>query len=91
MFATQHNVSTARVTAFIAIGANCVGSIIATPAVGSWAAKGDELGYFAFGGSTIAMLFPPASVLFDDDLVFASSRGVETQVPLGNPIGQWLV
>jgi phosphatidylserine decarboxylase len=41
----------------VAVGATIVGSIRHTAPVGSTVAKGDELGYFAFGGSTVLTLF----------------------------------
>lgn len=53
--------------------------------------KGGELGTFAFGGSTIVMLFPPATVAFDPDLAYMSSQATETLVQMGMPIARWIV
>lgn len=72
--------------AYVAIGALCVGSVhvpspndTSIPAPpGTTYDRGDSLGYFEFGGSTIALVFQPGTVRFEDDLVFASQRRVET-------------
>ncbi|PWZ01514.1 hypothetical protein BCV70DRAFT_236186 [Testicularia cyperi] len=68
--------------AFVAIGAMLVGSIGWTNANQSASAsRGDELGYFAYGGSTVVCVFPPeAKVQFDADLVENSRAGIETMV-----------
>src|SRR5271156_3201962 len=42
----------------VAIGALLVGSIAWTVKEGDKVSKGDELGYFAYGGSTVIVLFP---------------------------------
>ena len=46
-----------------------VGSIVWTAEVGKTYKKGDGLGYFAFGGSTVIALFQEDSVALDEDLV----------------------
>jgi phosphatidylserine decarboxylase len=81
--------NSSRAVAFVAVGATCTGSIIWTNTTGSTIDKGSELGYFAFGGSTVVLLFPPGSVQFDDDLIVASSQNVETLMKVGNSIGTW--
>lgn len=51
--------------------------------------KGEEIGYFAFGGSTILLLFPPnPNLVFDEDLSSLSLGGIETLVKMGNSIGK---
>ena len=71
----------------IAIGAMLVGSIAHTRKQGDNIAKGEELGYFAYGGSTVIALFPKGYLHFDDDLVQSSKAGLETQVRVGEQIG----
>jgi hypothetical protein len=44
---------------------------------------GDELGYFAFGGSTIVTVFEHGRVEFDQDLVATSSKQTETLISMG--------
>ncbi|KAG0088736.1 hypothetical protein BGZ92_005775 [Podila epicladia] len=74
---------------FVSIGALLVGSIELTGAgtAGNKIKKGDELGYFAYGGSTCILLFKKGAVKFDQDLVTTSLRGVETLVRMGERIG----
>ncbi|KAG5000555.1 hypothetical protein JHK87_021627 [Glycine soja] len=43
--------------AFVAIGATMVGSITFTKKKGDYVKKGDEFGYFSFGGSTVICVF----------------------------------
>ncbi|KAJ7091328.1 phosphatidylserine decarboxylase-domain-containing protein [Mycena belliarum] len=76
--------------AFVAIGALLVGSIVWTNGgeKGKSVQKGDELGYFAYGGSTIIALFPKGLIEFDGDLVANSAVPVETMVKVGNSLGK---
>ena len=59
--------------AFVAIGALLVGSIKLTGGAqkGAEVKRGDELGYFAYGGSTVVALFPPEVI---QCVSFLSSR-----------------
>ncbi|KAF9803979.1 hypothetical protein IEO21_09495 [Rhodonia placenta] len=79
--------------AFVAIGAMLVGSIVWTAGgqPGAQVRRGDELGYFAYGGSTVVVLFPPGLVAFDDDLRKNSEVPVETLVKVGMSIGRAVV
>ncbi|PWA86021.1 phosphatidylserine decarboxylase 2 [Artemisia annua] len=47
--------------AFVAIGATMVGSITFTKKKGDYVQKGDEFGYFSFGGSTVICVFEKVS------------------------------
>ena len=73
--------------AFVAIGATLVGTICWTAQPGASISKGDELGYFAFGGSTCIVLFPPDCVVWDQDLIENSQKSLETLVQVGERIG----
>jgi len=46
-----------------------------------------EHGYFAFGGSTVLMLFEPGRISFDEDLWTNSSNQLETLVRVGSRLG----
>ena len=46
-----------------------VGSIQFTAEIGQTYSKGDELGYFAFGGSTCIAIFQKGSVVVDEDII----------------------
>jgi len=49
--------------------------------------RGDELGYFAFGGSTVILLFEPGKVVWDADLLANSARPLESFIRMGTAIG----
>jgi len=72
---------------YMAIGATMVGSIQLTSKEGQKYKKGDEHGYFAFGGSTILLFFEPGVIKFDHDLLSNSQKSVETLVKVGDSIG----
>ncbi|OLL24111.1 Phosphatidylserine decarboxylase proenzyme 3 [Neolecta irregularis DAH-3] len=71
----------------ICVGAMMVGSIVITAKAGQKVSRTDELGYFAYGGSTVLLLFQPGMLVFDDDLAENSSQGLETLVRVGMSIG----
>lgn len=55
-----------------------------------WKFRGDETGYFQFGGSTIVMIFQKDRITWDQDLTFPSSRygrPVETLAMMGQKLG----
>lgn len=72
----------------VAIGATNVGTIIETYQPGVPVAKGDEKGYFRFGGSYLATLFEPGRIRLEADLVHAGQTGVELYAKVGSPLGQ---
>ncbi len=73
--------------AFIAIGATLVGGITWTTEIGAEVKKGDELGYFSFGGSTCIILFENNLVQWDADLTANAQRSLETLVKVGERVG----
>eukprot|EP00899_Mesostigma_viride_P007775 jgi/Mesvir1/1699/Mv21158-RA.3 len=73
--------------AFVAIGATLVGSIVFTTKQGDVVKRGDEHGYFAFGGSTVILVFKKETIRFDKDLLENSQRPIETLIRMGNSIG----
>ena len=52
--------------------------------------KGEEKGYFEFGGSTIILFFEPDKIIIDDDILKQSKNGIETEVQIGETIGKAL-
>ncbi len=60
------NHSTLGKIAYIPVGALCVGKIVETYKHNECAQKGDEAGYFCFGGSTIVMLFEKNTIKVDN-------------------------
>ncbi|KYR01334.1 Phosphatidylserine decarboxylase proenzyme 2 precursor [Tieghemostelium lacteum] len=76
---------------FVSVGATMVGSINLTTKEGQQIKKGDEHGYFAFGGSTILLLFKKNTIQFDNDLLVNSNKPIETLVKVGTSIGKSLL
>ncbi|MCI0381656.1 MAG: phosphatidylserine decarboxylase [Chlamydiae bacterium] len=75
---------------FIEIGATYVGSIHQTYIPEEHYAKGDEKGYFSFGGSCIILLFEPFRIQFDQDLLEASQKRMEVLGKMGESLGRAL-
>lgn len=73
---------------YIEIGATCVGSIHQTFTPNQPIRKGDEKGYFEFGGSCIVLLFEKDRIEFDPDLVANSRHGLETRANFGESLGK---
>lgn len=72
----------------VCVGAMMVGSIQTTVQEGQPVTRGQELGYFAFGGSTIVVLFEKGAVEWDEDLVVNGRAALETLVRAGMGIGR---
>jgi phosphatidylserine decarboxylase len=71
----------------IEIGATCVGGIVQTYTPGG-VAKGDEKGYFHFGGSMTVLLFEPGRVAIDADLLEYGGQGIEVYARMGERFGE---
>ena len=69
---------------YIEVGATYVGSIHQTYKPGK-VKKGEEKGYFSFGGSCIILLFEPDKIRFDQDLIL--SEKIEVRGLLGQSMG----
>ena len=72
---------------YIEVGATFVGSIIQTYTPGTRVARGDEKGYFKFGGSTVLLFFQENKVKIDQDILEQTKHGYETSVLFGEKIG----
>ena len=68
------------------VGATMVGSIIQTYK-GRTVKKGEEKGYFKFGGSTVVLLFEKSKICVDKDILINTANGYETTVKMGERIG----
>ncbi len=68
------------------IGATCVGTIAQTFTPGQPVRKGDEKGYFAFGGSSTITIFEPGTVRLADDLLENSAKQTELYARFGTPL-----
>ena len=69
------------------IGATCVGGICQTYHPGKDIQKGDEKGYFRFGGSSTITIFPPDRIIFDEDLRQNSAQHRELYARFGDQMG----
>lgn len=71
----------------VEVGATMVGSMIQTYK-GTTVKKGEEKGYFKFGGSTVVLLFEKDKIKIDADLLSNTSKGLETTTKMGERIGE---
>lgn len=69
------------------IGATMVGAIYQTYTANQEVAKGDEKGYFAFGGSSVILLVDADKIKIDADILENTKNGYETTVLMGERIG----
>jgi len=67
------------------VGATMVGSIIQTYQ-SSRIKKGQEKGYFLFGGSTVVLLFEKNRIKIDKDLIKNTNHQLETEIKMGEGI-----
>jgi len=70
------------------IGATNVGSVKQTHRANSAVAKGEEKGYFEFGGSMTMMCFEPGAVVLAEDLVKHTADGREIYARMGDRMGE---
>lgn len=69
------------------VGATCVGTIIQSYRADVPVKKGDEKGFFKFGGSTTILFFKKDEVKIDADIVEQTKHGFESKVAMGETIG----
>ena len=74
--------------AVVAVGAQLVGSISHVYIPGEACRKGDESGYFSFGGSSLVLLFKRDSIVVDREFLEHSQENFETAVRVGQRIGE---
>ncbi len=72
---------------YVEVGATFVGTIHETYLPFVAAKKGEEKGYFSFGGSCLVLLFEKGTIRFDADLVAHSRQGRETYARFGESLG----
>ena len=69
------------------VGATMVGSMVTTYS-DSQVIKGQEKGYFKFGGSTVILFFEKGKIDIDKDLLINSQKQIETSVLMGERVGR---
>ena len=72
---------------YVEVGATCVGSIVQSFTPNTRITKGEEKGYFKFGGSTVILFFKKDAVKIHEDLINQTQLGFETSVLMGEKIG----
>jgi phosphatidylserine decarboxylase len=72
---------------YMEVGATCVGSIIQNYTPNSKVTKGEEKGYFKFGGSTVILFFKKDVLKISEEIIAQTQLGFETSVYLGEKIG----
>jgi phosphatidylserine decarboxylase len=71
----------------VEVGAMMVGSIVQQMPRGGPCRRGQEKGYFQFGGSTVVVVLEPDRIAVDNDIREQSSKGIETLVQYGEAVG----
>ena len=77
--------------AMFEVGATMVGGIKQSYQPNTSIKKGEEKGYFYFGGSTCVLVFEKGKIRIDRDLVENTKKGIETKVYMGEKIGEALI
>lgn len=72
--------------AMVEVGALGVGKIVQTHPGSQAFRRGDEKGYFLFGGSTVILIGEPGSFKIDADILAKTREGMECMVRLGERI-----
>lgn len=86
MVTTLHTKEYGRIV-YVEIGATYVGSIHQTYTPFREYKKGDEKGFFSFGGSCLVLLFEKDVISFDQDLIQNSAQFIETKALMGGSLG----
>lgn len=72
---------------YIEVGATSVGSIIQTYIPDRRVKRGEEKGYFKFGGSTVLLFFKKDKIIIDEDIIKQTNAGFEIKISAGETIG----
>lgn len=74
--------------AYVEVGAVMVGKIVQSHDERKDYKRGDEKGYFLFGGSTVILIGQPGKWKPSDDILSNTKKGIETYIHLGDEIGK---
>jgi phosphatidylserine decarboxylase len=70
------------------VAALTVNSVVQCVPGGGRFQRGEEKGYFQYGGSTIVLAFGPGAARLDEDIARASDGGIESSVRALSAIGK---
>ncbi|MBR0576847.1 phosphatidylserine decarboxylase [Proteiniclasticum sp. BAD-10] len=73
---------------YVEVGATNVGTILQTRLPHTRIHRGEEKGYFKFGGSTVILFVEKGQLTVDQDILAQSASGVETRVLCGETVGR---
>jgi phosphatidylserine decarboxylase len=73
--------------AYVEVGATCVGKIVQS-SYGEEVKRGQQKGYFLFGGSTVVLLGQPGKWLVSEDIRQYTSQNKEVYLHLGDPVAR---
>jgi len=73
---------------YIEVGATCVGKIVQSFDESKPFKKGDEKGYFLFGGSTVVLCGEKDKWMPSEDMLSNTKKGIETYIQLGDVVAQ---
>lgn len=73
--------------AYVEVGAICVGKIVQSGSLEDFK-RGDEKGYFLFGGSTVIVLGEKGRWSPEPDMLEFTKQGIETYLQLGEPVAR---
>ncbi len=73
---------------YIEVGATSVGSIAQTYTPGMIVSRGEEKGYFKFGGSTTILFIEKGKAVIDSDILEQTEQGYEVRTYAGDIIGK---
>ncbi|NWF37127.1 phosphatidylserine decarboxylase [Mariprofundus sp. KV] len=74
--------------AYIEVGATCVGKIVQSYDESQPFNKGDEKGYFLFGGSTVVLCGEKGKWAPSEDMLKNTEAGIETYIQLGDVVAK---
>lgn len=72
--------------AYIEVGAICVGKIVQSHRWNKPFMRGEEKGYFLFGGSTVVVIGEKGAWKPSQDILANTEKGIETYLHLGNEV-----
>lgn len=85
---TEFNTENFGKVLYMEIGATFVGTIVQTFESGKKVVKGEEKGYFKFGGSTVIIFLKKDTFTPDEDIMEYTRKKIETLVKMGESLGK---
>ncbi len=85
---TEFNTENFGKVLYMEIGATFVGTIVQTFQAGKRVVKGEEKGYFKFGGSTVILFLKKDTFIPDQDILEYTTKKIETLVKMGESLGK---